>query len=153
MNHSFAATALTVIVLIILFMPAVAAFAQPTQPLLPDRNAVIAIMRQTADYQLEQNRVAREKKVAAAAAAATKPAARPAAAAAAAATTTRKSRTRRAVKAPPSTAAVYQETDNDWVRATFFPGVMALHDTTKDSKYRDAAIACNTRHNATQKPV
>jgi rhamnogalacturonyl hydrolase YesR len=56
----------------------------------------------------------------------------------------RKLRTRHPVKpAPPTTAAAkpYEETDNDWIRATFFPGVLALHDVTKDSKYRDAAIA------------
>jgi rhamnogalacturonyl hydrolase YesR len=141
MNRPFAAATGTAIALFILFMPTVA-FAQTTQPQLPDRNAVIAIMRKTADYQLEQNRLDREKKAAAAAATkpttlpATKPTTKPAA-------TTRKTRTRRPVKAPPppSTTAVYQEADNDWVRATFFPGVMALHETTKDSKYRDAAVA------------
>jgi unsaturated rhamnogalacturonyl hydrolase len=132
MNRLFAAAITAAITLLIPFLPAVAA-AQTTQPQLPDRNGVIAIMRKTADFQLEQNRLQREKKAAAATKPATKPAAKPA--------TTRKSRTRRAVKLPPSTAPVYEEADNDWIRAAFFPGIMALHETTRDSKYRDAAIA------------
>jgi len=31
--------------------------------------------------------------------------------------------------------------DSDWIRAAFYTGVMALYETTKDEKYREAAIA------------
>ena len=31
--------------------------------------------------------------------------------------------------------------DSDWIRAAFYTGIMALHETTQDAKYRDAAIA------------
>ena len=41
----------------------------------------------------------------------------------------------------PRPQAAPRHADNDWIRAAFYTGVMALHDTTKDSKYRDAAIA------------
>jgi unsaturated rhamnogalacturonyl hydrolase len=97
--------------------------ATPTTPAtLPDRAAVIAVMRKAADYQLAEQAKPKPKP-------ATQPATKP---------ITR--RTRR-----PATARVagdeYQETDNDWIRATFFPGVLALHEVTRDSKYRDAAIA------------
>ncbi len=128
MDRSFAAAATAAAVaLITLFCPPAA--AQTTRPTLPQRDAVIAIMRKTADYQLEQHRIQKEAATTRKAAAATKPAPPP-----------RKLRTRRAVKLPPATKP-HEETDNDWIRATFFPGVMALHETTKDSKYRDAAIA------------
>ena len=132
MTRSFVAAAIAMLVSFV--SPASAQTTQTTQmtqPRLPERDAVIAIMRKAADYQLEQHRLQKVAATTRKAAAATQPAKPP---------TTRKSRTRRAVKHPPSTKP-YEEADNDWIRATFFPGIMALHDTTKDSKYRDAAIA------------
>ena len=102
-----------------------------TQPIaLPQRDAVIAIMRKAADYQLAEQKKPKPP--------APPPATKP---------TTR--RTRRPVSRGGPAAPVYHETDNDWIRATFFPGVMALHDATKDSKYRDAAIAWSEQFNWT----
>ena len=124
---SAAAAAVTSFAIAVLLCIVSSASAQTTQPNLPNRDAVIAIMRKAADYQLAE--LKKPKKPATTKAAATTPAA------------TRKSLTRRPVKQPPATTKAYEETDNDWVRATFFPGVMALYATTNDSKYRDAAIA------------
>ena len=138
MNRSFAAAPIAIALLLLFVAPA---SAQTTQPKLPDRNAVIAVMRKAADYQLEQHRLQKVAATTRAAAAATRKAA-----AATNPATTRPTRTRRPVKPAPAPAPTtatkpYEEADNDWIRATFFPGVMALHEVTKDSKYRDAAIA------------
>ena len=135
MNRSFVVPAAAVIVFLIFpAMAAAAAVAAPAQgpttsrqttsrqtTAIPQRDAVIAIMRKAADYQLAEQK--KPKPPAPPAKPATKP-------------TTR--RTRKPVSRPATKE--YEETDNDWIRATFFPGVMALHDITKDSKYRDAAI-------------
>ena len=105
----------------LLFTPA--AGAQTTRPVrLPDRDAVIAVMRKAADYQLEeQKKPVRPRR----------PATRPGRAPA----------TTRAARPGPA--------DNDWIRAAFYTGLMALHETTKDSRYRDAALAWGEKSNWT----
>lgn len=128
MKRPFAAVvvaAAAVAVIFSWFAATSVASAQAHRPTkLPDRDAVIAVMRKAADYQLaEQN----------------KP--RPPA--------TRRASTRRSTTGPAAAATTRagrrppppREADNDWIRATFYPGVMALYETTKESKYRDAAIA------------
>ncbi|MEA2708520.1 MAG: hypothetical protein QOF78_1121 [Phycisphaerales bacterium] len=115
MNRSFAAV---VLVAVFLCLSADAPAQQTAPPpALPQRDAVIAIMRKAADYQLAEQK--KPKKREPSTTRATAPTTGP---------TTKK-------KKPQKEAA------NDWIRATFYTGVMALHDTTKDSKYRDAAIA------------
>jgi rhamnogalacturonyl hydrolase YesR len=126
MNRTSVVAATAAAILISLVLPAFAP-AQTTRPKLPNRDAVIAIMRKAADYQLAEHK--KPKPPATAKATTT------------AAAGTRKLRTKRPVKMAPATTKAYEEADNDWVRATFFPGVMALYATTNDSKYRDAAIA------------
>ena len=116
------------LVSLVAFLSVTPSRAQTTQPAkLPERDAVIAIMRKAADYQLAEQQKPR-------------PPRRPATARA----PTRRDRTAAATMTTRTTtraARPAREADNDWVRAAFYTGVMALHDTTKDSKYRDAAIA------------
>jgi rhamnogalacturonyl hydrolase YesR len=106
--------------------------------MLPERDAVIAIMRKAADFQLAEQKKPRPPSTRRASTrrsttrrAATRDATRDATRAAAA----------RRPSATTSTTRPQRDADNDWIRAAFYTGVMALHETTRDSKYRDAAIA------------
>ena len=129
MNRQSVVDLVVATVALALFWPvptraAAPAAAATTRPQLPERDAVVAIMRKAADYQLAEQKKPRP------------PATRRA--------TTRAS-TRRSTTAPATsrraTTRPRPEADNDWIRAAFYTGVMALHETTNDSKYRDAAIA------------
>ena len=120
---------LTVIITSLAFAPEPrsAQPATPPPPRLPERDAVIAIMRKAADYQLEEQKKPRP----------------PSTRRASTRRSTTRSTTRRASATTTSRPA--RHADNDWIRSAFYTGVMALHDTTKDSKYRDAAIAWGER--------